>query len=440
MRSGCVALLLLLAACEADPIGIVPDSGSDGGEIRFRLDSGVLSDSGLFPDAAAADAAPGDAAIEDGGTEDAGVSPDGGTPCELALPGAADRDRVLVVGQPFTANPSVDGTEIRSLTLASSGALIDDGMRLSVGFRPIRIEFTPNGQYALVLGENGELASVLVAGVQAMSVVDTISLPAAGYGDLHFWEDGRTVFVVGFDVAASSGISTVELGCDGSLTERPSEFFNVRLSASLAFLPGGSRAILLGGQTAFAPIDEDDVRLLSYTSRVGWTQLDAFDVFTDFVDALRIAVSPDGSTLLIPNGFPFSNDGNEVSVVSISGNALTETGRLMNLEDAREALFSTDGSTALVSLLTPGQVAVLADEGAGFVEVDRLSGIGLAEGMAAVRRGPLTDWVFVTSTDGNGQPNVAIVRIAGPGSATVVGMTDLGVDSENIPVGIALQP
>ena len=427
-----VALALILVACSSnDPLTMEEGEDASASD-RSPFDAGSIDASQL--DAAAPDAS------DAGDPIDAGPADSGEPECRLDQLGPADRDRVLVVGHPFTATPGQDGTEIRSLTLSASGALVDDGTRVDVGFRPARIEFTPDGSFALVLGEDGELASVRVAGAQTMTLIDTVSLPAAGYGDLSVWDDGRTIFAVGSNVDATSGISTVHCACDGSLTIRADEFYNVRLAQSLAFLPDRSRAILLGGQTSFDPIDPDDVRLLSYTAGAGWSLIESFDIYSDYADALRIAVSPDGSTLLIPNGSPFSNDGNQVSVVDIAGSSLQESVRLMNLEDAREALFSTDGRTALITLLTPGRIAVLADQGSGFVEVDRIAGIGLAENMAHVKRGGLTDYVFVTSVDASGEPNVAIVRITGAGAASTVGMTDLGAGSEHIPVGIAVQP
>lgn len=441
MRLPSIIAILLFAGCTSDPLQMLPsdDAGDTSG---LKLDSGVAAEDAAAGRDASLDAGFEDAATSgDAGFEDAGT-PDGGQmACDLDQPGAADRDRVLVVGQPFSAVVGQDGTEIRSLSLSAGGALVDDGTRLDVGFRPIRIELSINGRFALVLGEDGELASVEITDAQNMAVIDTVTLPSAGYGDLRVWRDGRTIFAVGSNVDTTSGISTVELACDGMLTVRANEFFNVRLAQSLAFLAEDSRAILLGGQTAFEPIDDDDLRLIEYTPGVGWTQIDAFDVWGDFVDALRIAVSPDGSTLVVPNGSPFSNEGHQVSVASISGAQVTETTRLtMNLEDGREALFSTDGRTALVTLLSPGRIAVLADRGNGWEIADTLTGIGLAENMAQITRGALTDRVFVTSVDASGEPNIAVVDVTGHGMASVAGMTNLGSGSENIPVGIAVQP
>lgn len=429
MRTPCVALALL-TACSSDTLirepADTPDNLGDAGA-RMPLDAGFVdaaTDAGVM-DAAAPDATPVDA---------------GEPSCDLQQLGPEDRDRVLLVGQPFSSTPGQVGTEIRSLSLSMSGALADDGVRLDVGFRPARIELSRNGQFALVLGEDGELASVRVDDVRTLTLIDTVTLPSAGYGDLRIWEDGRTVFAVGTNVAETSGISTIHLACDGTLAVVESEFYNVRLAQSLAFLPDPTRAILLGGQTSFEPLDPDDVRLLSYAPGVGWSLIESFDIFADFADALRIAVSPDGSTLVIPNGSPFSSDGDQVSVVRIDGSSLSESVRLMNMEDAREVLFSTDGRTALVSLLAPGRIVVLADLGSGFTEVDRIAGIGLAESMAQVTRGQLTDYVFVSSVDATGEPNVAILRITGAGAASAVGMLNLGASSEDIPGGIAVQP
>jgi hypothetical protein len=53
-------------------------------------------------------------------------------------------------------------------------------------------------------------------------------------------------------------------------------------------------------------------------------------------------------------------------------------------------------------------------------------GIGLAEQMVQVERGALTGLVLAPSVDPNGGPNVARVRIEGPGSARSLGQTELG--------------
>src|SRR5687768_8687304 len=120
MRAIWTALLLAAACSEVDPLNQSPDSGA---RPDSSLDATPLDAGGI--DASASDA------MELDASEDAGEAPDAGgedaAPCLLDQPGPADRDRVVLVGQPFTAVPGVDGTEIRSLLLSSAGALTDVG-------------------------------------------------------------------------------------------------------------------------------------------------------------------------------------------------------------------------------------------------------------------------------------------------------------------------
>ena len=230
------------------------------------------------------------------------------------------------------------------------------------------------------------------------------------------------------------------LACDGTLSVDVAAFYNLRLASSLAWIDAAqTRAVVLGGQAVFAPVDPNDLRI--FVRAAGrWTEVAAFDLWRDAVDALRIAVSPDGRTLVVPNGSPFSAKGGTVMVASITGDVIGGPRLLPNMGDAREAMYSVDGATVLVSLLESGALAVLTDRGQGLVEVARVRGIGLAEQMVQVERGALTGLVLAPSVDPNGGPNVARVRIEGPGSARSLGQTELGNGSEVIPGPIGLQP
>jgi hypothetical protein len=85
-------------------------------------------------------------------------------------------------------------------------------------------------------------------------------------------------------------------------------------------------------------------------------------------------------------------------------------------------------------------VVVLADRGAGFVEVSRVSGIGLAEQIAMVSRGTLSGRVILPSVDSAAGPNVASLEITGPGMVRDLGQVNLGMTSEDIPGAVAVTP
>ena len=379
---------------------------------------------------------------EIGGAGGMGGSGGVGGGCDFSSPAPADAPRILLVSQPFTAEPGVPGTELRALEIDGDPMPVDLGERVDIGTRAVRIVFAPSGELALAVGEDGRLVSVAVAPDGSMEIIDAIQLPGGGYGDLHLSEDGTIAWAVnGNNQAQDSGIATVTVDCEGRLTHEAEAFFDIVLSSSMVMVPGTDMAILQGGQATFDPfIDDRDLRLLARDG-LGWQEVAAFDIYGDFVTHARMAISPAGDTLLVPNNSIFSEEGNQVSVVDVAGSQLTEVARRVDLEDASEALFSLDGSTALVTLTEPGQVAVFAEGDDGLMdEVERITGIGLSEQMARIARGANADTVYLSSVDPAGGSNIAVLRIDGGGEVVDLGQVGLGEGAINIPDAIAVLP
>ncbi len=434
------------SALQAQDTGAYDASGgavaTDGGP--GMSDAGAVDVPTLTPDAnldagpstdarPAADAAPlADTAVP---APDAAV---GACPDRPAI--APDAERVVLVGLPFTEQPGVRGTEIRGLMLESEGTLDDDGIRLDVGTAPARIAFAPHGITAFVLGEDGQLVSVFVANAEGMAVIDRVQLPGADYGDLHVSADGATIWVTGSNSDASSGISTVHVDCEGGLTLDEPAFFPLRLSESTAFLPGDERAVLLGGQAVFEPVDTNDIRLIERQPAGGFHEVGAFDVYHDFVSAGRIAASPDGRLVAVPNNSPFSEEGSEMVLLGVDGDAVREVDRVQSVEDASEALFSLDGQTLLLTQVEPGRVDVYSIADGRIAGASVITGIGLADQMARVERGPMADTILLPSIDPNGGPNISVLRITGPGQVEDLGEHALGDGARNIATAIAVQP
>lgn len=428
MKRG-LAIVLAVAPLACDGVERSPFVLRDAGP---RRDAGPPRDAGPGRDGGFITA---DAGFVDGGTER-----DGGAaqPCGFDELGPADRERVLLVGHGFTSDPTVPGTEVRGMTVGRDGDLADDGIRVDVGFRPVRIEFLPFGDIALVLGEDGEVASLRVDGADDLTVIDSVALSPAFFGDLRIDPSAERAYAVGFDSAPTAGISTVDIACDGTLTVDAGAFFPLRLPQSLVFI-GGDRWVILGGQAVFEPVDDDDLRTLAAGAN-GFTTVTTQDVFMDDVSADRIAVSHDGTTVIVPNKSGFSNKTSQLAIVDVTGDRLVDRGRITGLTDPADVLFSPDDQTVLVALFQPGRIVVLADRGAGLTEVDRIAGIGLAGQMASIERGPVAGRVFVTSVDGQGFPNIAQLAIRGPGRVENLGDFDFTDGSENIPTAIAVTP
>lgn len=446
------SLLASVACSETERLDVV--DATQGEDVRSaRLDAGfvdaatvdsgstdaAVSDSGSI-DSGAFDSGDLDASVVDTGPRDSGVpdvgSPDSGIVCHFDRTGDAERPRIVLVGHPYDANAN-RGHEIRSMTLTSAGNLVDNGMRLDVGARVQRLELVPSGELALALGEEGELISLAVNGT-TVSVLDMITLPSADFGELHISSDGRTAWIVGLNVAETSGISVVRIGCDGSLLEDPSQFLNIRLAESMAFLPGRQRAVLLGGQAVFDPVDPKDLRMIELNAQGGFHEISNADIFMDTVSAGRIAVSPDGLTAMIPNGSLFSNEASQVLVAGISGTTISERARVLNLEGPSEALFSVDGRVVLVSRPEANRVSVLRDPGTGWALATEIAGIGLVDQLVMISRGSLSGLVLAPSTDVDGTSNIAILKIDSNGAVRDLGQFNFGDGFEQIPEAIAV--
>jgi len=385
----------------------------------------------------------------DSGVEDSDAPEDGSgeetaedavaTGCDFSEFGPENGARAVMVGFPFSETPGEPGTVVGRFLLTEGGELQDLDDRLDVGFRPARIEFVPSGEIALVLGEEGELASVRTESDKGLEVIAEVQLPSANFTDLRLADGGTTAFAVGNNVAETSGVSTIAVDCEGRLTVDTAAFFNLRLAESLVLLPGEQEAILLGGQTVFEPIDDDDLRWLQRTDS-GWEELEAFDLWGDGIDSGRIALSPDGSTLVIPNGSPYSVEGHQVMLADIGDRQISENTRLLDYETASNAIFAPDGHTFLVTQWDGGRVAAFTDAEGDWEESMVVTGIGLAEQIAMVQRGSLSGLAIVPSVDPAGEPNLAMVRVTGSGQVSDQGQLDLGSGFTNIPDAIAVAP
>jgi hypothetical protein len=406
------------------------------GEPQRTLD---VFDASPSDDVDAMDAADTDAGTVD--TDPADAEADDATPngaCDWMEPIDDTQPRPVLVSHPFTEDVEVRGTTVRLLQLRPDRSLVDTLATLDVGFRASRIEFAPSGELALVLGENGELASLSV-GDEAF-VLDSVTLPSAAYGDLRFVAEEATAFVVGTNSVdtgdSRGGISTVRVACDGTLAVDDAAFFPLRLAESMAFV-GSDRAVVLGGQTVFEPVDPNDVRLLEW-DKAGWVEIGAFDIFSDFVSAGGIAAASD-EFVLIPNASIASTESSQVRQVLVVGDVIEEFARIEGLVDPSEIVVASDGATALVSLVQENEVVVLERAFDGrFMELERIGGIGLPDQMAHVESGPAAGTVLIPSVDVNGTSNIALLHFEAPGVVRDLGQRDLGGGLSAIPGAIGV--
>lgn len=407
-------------------IGVSAAIGCDSsifGEIDAEVDARTAGDARV--DLAAID--------PDMATADAGPPLD---PCGLP-PVDSDAPRTVLVGHRFTDELGVRGTEVRSLVLRDDGALVDVGDRLDLGDAPAKIAVAPSGRIALVAGDEGSISVVDLQDPANLAILDVAAVPRAGIADLLFDASGQTAYLLRSDVDEdTAGVYTLHLACDGTLTVDDAHF-GLRLTRAMAVLPNDpDRAILLGGQAVFDPIDDDDVRLLERTDD-GWQQVGAFDVYGDVVSAAGIAVSAAG-VALVPNSLPFSDEGGQVAVLEIDGDQVTEVARLENLPEADLVRIAPDGQTGLLLRPAADRLTIL-DGGAGWRVADEIN-LGLAIDMAIVRSGAASGIALVPSVLPAGGSRVTVLRVIAPGRVEEVDRVELGPGAEQIPGPVGVRP
>lgn len=361
----------------------------------------------------------------------------------LAASGAAKQQ--LLVTFPFDNSLGVFDVD--------SGVVITTGPRVDLGFAAARVEFLPSGTMALVVGEDGELASVRV-GPNTLEVLDQIAreprfddppatettLPGAGFGDLTMTNRleaaGVVVYATGSNSVVTAGVSKVLVACDGAITIDTTAHYGVRLAYSLAALPN-NRALLFGGDVSgFDPQDPHDLRLLSLGSGPT-TEIAGFDVLEGFLGATRIAAAADGSFAMVPN-FSISGDpdSGDVVLVDIDGDVVRERGRIEGLQTPSEVVISPDNSVAAVSDWENDAVVIVDVRGPPAV-VSTISGVGLAEQMALVKSGAFAGRVFVPEVRASGGSFITTIDL---GDGVGTRGAAYALDGADIPVGIAIAP
>lgn len=400
----------------------------DGGEPRAdqRIADSTLGD-GEVPDAALPDATPIDA-----GPDAAPVDLD---PCGLP---AVDPDapRTVLIGHRFGLAPGESGSTVRSLVLRSDGALVDVGARLDVGDTPAQIAVAPHGRLALVAGEEGTVTVVDIQDPADLQIVDVTTVPRAGINDLVFDPSGQMAFLLRSDVdEATAGVYTLHLACDGTITVAE-QHFGLRLAQSLALLPDDpDRAVILGGQATFEPEDPNDVRLLTRDGDT-WAEVEVFDIYSDLVGASGIAVGADG-TVLVPNSLPFSDEGGQVAVLRLEGDALRETRRLEGLNEAELVLIAPDAETAV--LLRPAVDTLTVLDGTNGWRATADINIGLAVDLGMVRTGDAAGMTLAPSVLPGGGARVTVFDVSA-GRAAEIDRVELGGGNENVPGPIGVRP
>ena len=383
------------------------------------------------------------------GGDDAATGPDAaggadasvdaaGNPCPRP-PAAADRTRAVVVSMPYTAGGGQASTWAL-WTLDQAGALADTGQRFEMG-RAVngRVAFTPDGVVGLATQADGSLGVFRVED-GAVTVVHARFRGSFYAERVVVAPDGASAWVVDPNWANNGGgVYRVDIGCDGTLTDR-GRWFESKLAARLDVR--GGRAVVAAAEVGTGSPAGHDAHLVDW-SQDPPVRLGGVDAFGDDKAIVAgFAVTADGKYALLGDYSEFSGLPNRVAVVGVGATALTATTVLTPVEDPVAIVASPFDDAALVVSGYGDAIFALDYAPAAATPFTRLRALTysgtrpqLPGDAVLVERGALRGLVLVVENTG-----LRRVRFAGGGAVTDLGKTSTGTGTAAIPGALGVQP
>jgi hypothetical protein len=353
-------------------------------------------------------------------------------------PGAADKDRFVVVGHPYDAqsNPAND---YEVLSLSSTGDLATTGTHFAMG-RPSdsTIVFTPDGALGFAVQDDGSIGAFAIDATGAVTVLES-AFPASFYAtSLTMSADGTRLYVVDPNFPENGGgVYRVRIACDGSLTDE-GRLLESKSARALLPLPGGDS--LLAARGALGSVGIAHAHRITVEPPV---LVQSVDVFGDDDAILSWATrTHDGKFALLGDNSAFSGVPNRVGVVEITAGGLAAGQVLPDIEDPYAIATSPFDDAALVVSGFGDALWVLDYDPAAPQpfslrgEVEYEAGAPQLPGaLAMVDRGALEGRVLIADVRG-----VFVVDFQPGAVVEDFGVTDLGGGVEDIVVGIGVQP
>lgn len=354
-------------------------------------------------------------------------------------PGAADRARAVVVSMPYQAG-SGQASTWAVWSLDPAGALTDTGQRFTMG-RAVtgQVAFTPDGAIAIAAQDDGSLGVVRLDG--ATPTVVHARFDGSFYaGHVVIAPDGQSAWIVDPNWPNNDGgVYRVDIGCDGTLTDR-GLWFPSKVAEGLDVR--GGRAVIAAGEVGAGSPAGHDVHLLDWSQDppARTAGVDAFG--DDRAIVAGFAVTHDGAYALVGDNSEFSGLPNRVAIVGVGATTLTAKGVLTPVEDPVAIVTSPFDDAALVVSGYGDAIFQLDYAPAAatpFTRLRALTYVGtrpqLPGAAVMVERGALRGLVLVVENTG-----LRRVRFAGGGAVMDLGKTSTGSGVAAIPGAIGVQP
>ena len=194
----------------------------------------------------------------DAGTDGGSAAPpDAG--CVRAL-APEDAPRVVAVSHPFPSDGGSKDNRYELFTLQSNGTLTPRNVEFRMGRASVAsgfVSFTPDGKVGLVPQDDGSLGVFRVEADGGVSVVHAAYAGGFSAGQVLMHPSGNRAFVTDFNVRSNGGgLYSVDIGCDGSLSN-PQRVLAGDNASAATWLEPGTRALVASRSLGTSPAGQD---------------------------------------------------------------------------------------------------------------------------------------------------------------------------------------
>ena len=356
----------------------------------------------------------------------------------------ADDARLIALSFPYSDVLGEEGRSVQLYRLSATGTLDSWGDRLELSAKSSVLRFSQDGWWLVSVSERGRVTSIDLRGPIPL-ITDTFDLPLGAYSTVQSSHRSRVFDVVNRNSNELAGLYSLHLDCEGGLALDEDYYYLRLIQGFQRFTSAPLEAIVFGGQALFDPIDPIDLRWIKYDED-GWSEYINLDVFSDFIDAINVGLSPQGDWITLVNGSPFTEEGGQVRFIEINQDppSLNERFLFEGYSDVRGAWYLPQGDTVLITQFEENAVQFFAKDQNVWRPAQRVEGIGLARHVAMIPPPPQTDergvWLLIPSVSPTGGSGVSMLQAIDGESVMSLPTYALGDGYTNIPGTIAGWP
>ena len=330
----------------------------------------------------------------------------------------------IAVGHKFSEMIGVPGQSVSLFTLGDNGRLSMARTRLVVD-HPVGVIRFFRGEDKLLVGEERGRFSIVDLSAQPPVILDPDPLDAAGIVSAVAGHED-SLALVNRDSSEGGGVYWINADAAGM-----PNFLRMPLVQAVTPCQDQIHWVLVGGQTLFEPIRDEDIHMVSMVDSMPRI-ISSGDVLDGVFEAGSVAVNAQCDFALFVNRSPYSDTFGELFLVDFSGGEPELVDRIDTEQDIGEIVYVEKYDLFVAASFESETLTSYRINDHGVVELGRLSNQGLIAGFSVISSTSSADIVLV-STHARDGSRIGLTEVNAEGQFSATQWRSLGEGFDNIP-------